>query len=103
MASLDRVPLDLAPQPHQIERGTAGNHGESSRARRGRIVAVPPGQQPNRPQMIAASQADGSGFVVMGRPPRLALVDGASSVAEAGEGAARHTRAWPVGDSRRRG
>lgn len=35
--------------------------------------------------------------VFTGRPSRLALVDGTGSVAEAGEGAARHTRAWSVG------
>lgn len=44
-----------------------------------------------------APQAEGSGIVVTGWPSRLALVDGASSVAEAGGGAARHTRAWSVG------
>lgn len=35
---------------------------------------------------IAASQAEGSGTVVTGRPSRLALVDGTGNVAEAGGG-----------------
>jgi hypothetical protein len=47
-----------APQPHQIQRGTAGNHGESSPARRGRTRTVRPGQRPTQPQMPAASQAE---------------------------------------------
>lgn len=51
----------------------------------------------SQPQRIAASQAEGSGAGVTGRPSRLALVDGTDSVAEAGGGGARHTRAWSVG------
>jgi hypothetical protein len=48
-----------APQAHQIERGTAGKHGESHPARRGRTSTVRRGQRACRPQLIAASQADG--------------------------------------------
>jgi hypothetical protein len=40
----DRASFAFAPQPHQIERGTAGNQGESSRARRGREPSVRAGQ-----------------------------------------------------------
>jgi hypothetical protein len=47
--------------------------------------------------MIAAPQAEGSGIVVTGWQSRLALVDGASSVAETSGGGAMHTRAWSVG------
>ncbi|MBA2806929.1 hypothetical protein E0500_005580 [Streptomyces sp. KM273126] len=36
-----------APQAHQIERGTAGNHRERSQARRSHPSAVRSGQQPN--------------------------------------------------------
>ena len=45
-----------APDPA----GNSGDHGERNRARRGPCSAVRPGQRPNRPRMIAASQADGS-------------------------------------------
>lgn len=48
----------LAPQAHQIRRGTAENYGERSQARWGRAVAVRTGQHPNPPRMPAASQAD---------------------------------------------
>lgn len=51
-------PVSPAPQPHQFERGAAGNHGERKRRRRRRSPAIWPGQSPNRRQMIAASQAD---------------------------------------------
>lgn len=51
-------PLRAAPQAHQIERGTAGNHGESSRAHPGPRSAVRPDQPPNRLQMPPASQAE---------------------------------------------
>lgn len=51
-----------APQAHQNERRTAGNHGESSPARRRRDSAVHPGRNTNWPRMPTASQADGSGI-----------------------------------------
>lgn len=82
-----------APQAHQNERGTAGNHGEGSQARRGSLLTVRQGQPSKRLQMIAASQTEDSGTVVTGRLSRLAPVDGAGSVVEAGGGTARHTRA----------
>ncbi|WP_328830571.1 hypothetical protein [Streptomyces sp. NBC_00252] len=56
-----------APQAHQIERGTAGNHGESSRARRGPCSTVRPGQRPNQPQMPAASQAESASSILVTR------------------------------------
>lgn len=43
-----------------------------------------------------ASQADGSGVVVAGRPSKVALIDGIGSVAGAGGGTARHTRVSSV-------
>lgn len=67
----------------------SGNHGESSRARRGRIVAVSPGQQPNRPQMIAASPADGSGSVLQAGQREVMTPN---SVAEADWSTPRRTR-----------
>lgn len=74
---LCRLPLRAAaPLPHQIERGTAGNHGESHSGPPGHSAAVSPGQSPNRLQMAAASQAEGSGSVLTARPTGLALVDG---------------------------
>lgn len=86
-----------APQLHQIEWGTAGNHGERCPAGRRHALTVLPGQCTNVPQVIAASQADGSGVVVTCRPSWLALVASADSVVKAGGGAARHTRACSVG------
>jgi hypothetical protein len=50
-----------APQAHQIERGTAGNRGESSQAQADSACAVRPDHRPNHPQVIAASQAESSG------------------------------------------
>jgi hypothetical protein len=52
--------------------------------------------------MPEASQAEGLGEADLkvspvARPARLALVDDTGSVAEAGRGAARHTRTWSVG------
>lgn len=44
--------------PHQIERGTAGNHGESDQGRCRLVSDVRLGQRPKPPPMIAASQAD---------------------------------------------
>lgn len=55
-----------APQPHQIERGTAGKHGESRGGWREPIRAVRAGQRPPQLQEIAASQAEGSRAVVTG-------------------------------------
>jgi hypothetical protein len=48
---------------------------------------------PTGPKKPAASQAEGSGAVATVPPWWLALFDGTDSVAEAGGGAARHTRA----------
>jgi hypothetical protein len=63
---------EAAPQAHQIERGTAGNHGESSRARRGRAPTIRPGQRPNRPQMLAASQAESASSILVTRSSQSA-------------------------------
>lgn len=59
-----------APQAHQIERGTAGNHGEEGPTRRRHHPTVPPGQRPNQRQMPAASQAESP------RPQKLPLAGG---------------------------
>lgn len=68
------LPQPPAPQAHQIERGTGGNHGEYRRGRRDLARAVRPGQRPNDPPVIAASQAEGSGTVVVCRPEGLSHV-----------------------------
>lgn len=71
---------------------------------RGRLRAVGVGFEPmvtSLPRQFSRSLsrrrpgefAEGSGAVVTGWPSRLALVDDIGSVAEAGGGAARHTRA----------
>lgn len=70
-------------------RGTLGNKVLAHRAQ----CLSAAGQPGNCPQVTQASQTEDSRIVVRGWPARLALVDGASSVAEAGGGAARHTRA----------
>ncbi len=100
-----RTPVTAVEATPTVARTTsapdrAGNSGESRSKRPGRwdrSPAVRPGQRPNQPKMIAASRAESSGTVVTGRPSPLAPVDGSGSVAEASEGAARHTRAWPAG------
>lgn len=75
-----------APQLHQIEWGTAGNHGERCPAGRRHTLTVLAGQRTNVPQVIAASQAEGSA----GRRRQALAVD-TGNMAEAG-GVQRGTR-----------
>lgn len=86
------------PLACQIVRGTTGNSGDWPRVRPGPQHHSAAGQYSNCSQKTRASQADGLRSVVTG--PAVAGCSGRrrkpSSVAEAGGGAARHTRAWSV-------
>lgn len=83
----------------QILRGITGNSGNSPRARPGLQQHPAAGQRGNCHQEAQASQADGSGSVLTGRPSWLPLDRRhPDSVAEASGSAARHTRAWSVGE-----
>lgn len=57
-------------------------------------------QQPRNsqhPNCFGTKKSRPQSLIAMPPPSQLALADGTDSVAEAGGGAARHTRAWSVG------
>ncbi|GAB2923999.1 hypothetical protein GCM10027075_25010 [Streptomyces heilongjiangensis] len=92
------IDLNLFDAPHgpSIQLAVLWNTGNGRRLSLSVVAHYELGEVGGH-QKTRASQPDGSGTAVTGPPSQLALVNDSGSVAEAGGGAARHTRAWSAG------